>query len=140
MFQTPNNAQGNLLAGINSVVTSFTLESGDGNNFYDTSDSNSEPTTNVPLYLSIVQFNTNSKDDLEASRATGILKQEIVKCTNITTDTFTLSERGVGPSTAQSFDAGAFVFAFQIGEHWQNHNRFMLMDMSPLRARILQVF
>lgn len=137
MYKAKDNAMGNLDAAINSVVTSITLQSGDGANFWIASDTTTKPTANEPLYLTIVQYVINDDTDLETSRLTGVSKQEIVRCTNISTDVLTI-ERGSVATTGyapQSFDAGAFVFAndpailHNIGMRW---DAFFLNNLPSL--------
>lgn len=96
-YQHRNNAQGTLSAGISAAATSIILQTGEGAKF-----------PNVyPFFVTIEQYDTSSR----------VIKREIVRCTNRSTDTLTVvRSAGTCPPAYNSNTPGTTAFAFNAGD------------------------
>lgn len=113
MEQFKNFAYAALTSGINSTATSLSVQTGEGARF---------PAT--PFFAVLWDYESY----IDSSQAYQNSKAEIVKVTDITTDTFTI-ERAQKDTSAVDFSSSNDV---KIGQGWLKHNIDELLTYEPI--------
>ena len=115
-----------LASNINSSVTTFAVETDDGAKL---------PSTNAVLLM--VQFNDQTGTYREA-QASGVLKSELIEMGSRSTDTLSSITRGLGASSAASFDAGSFVLNIISEEIYDRQSEHIRAAQNPYRTELLR--
>ena len=92
-----DNAVGNLSTGISTGDLTLVLDSGDGAAF-------PSPTVTAPAILTLVQYSTPTDP------TSSVVYYEKINVTVRSTDTLTATERGVGDTTAHTFNEGDYIY------------------------------
>lgn len=117
MITVFNGAKGRLNGGLTPSSSSLALDSTytpdnvnyGGDAFWNSADATTKPTTGRPMSLVVIEYNDMSGTESQAI-ASGMLRHEIMRCTAISSHNFTISERGVGETSAESFNTTSYVY------------------------------